>query len=41
MEGNRNTFALFEHKGEVDKALEPNTFLADVLARFETYVWCP
>uniref|UniRef100_H2ZET4 Unconventional myosin-X n=1 Tax=Ciona savignyi TaxID=51511 RepID=H2ZET4_CIOSA len=35
LEGNRNTFALFEKKGTEERALEPATFLSDVLAKFE------
>nr|CAB3264150.1 unconventional myosin-X [Phallusia mammillata] len=35
VEGNRNTFALFEHRGQVDRAIEPSTYLADVVAKFE------
>ena len=39
LEGFKNTFALFEHRGEYDRALEPNTYVADALARLEMYVY--
>ncbi|XP_048464709.1 unconventional myosin-X-like [Rhincodon typus] len=35
MEDCRNMFALFEHKGITDKAIESKTVVADVLAKFE------
>ncbi|XP_012577282.1 PREDICTED: unconventional myosin-X isoform X1 [Condylura cristata] len=35
MEDSRNMFALFEHNGRVDKAIESRTIVADVLAKFE------
>lgn len=35
LEGFRNTFALFERRGEVDRALEPNSHVADALAQIE------
>ncbi|XP_037384993.1 unconventional myosin-X isoform X2 [Talpa occidentalis] len=35
MEDSRNMFALFEHNGQVDKAIESRTIVADVLAKFE------
>lgn len=35
MEDSRNMFALFEHNGHVDKAIESRTIVADVLAKFE------
>lgn len=34
-EGNNNTFALFERRGNEDKAIESNTVVADVIAKFE------
>jgi len=40
MEGSRNMFALFEHNDTVDKAIESRTVVADVLAKFEKYVFC-
>nr|XP_018666876.1 unconventional myosin-X isoform X2 [Ciona intestinalis] len=36
LEGNRNTFALFEKKGTDERALEPATFLCDSVAKFES-----
>ncbi|XP_053057930.1 unconventional myosin-X isoform X3 [Acinonyx jubatus] len=35
MEDSRNMFALFEYNGNVDKAIESRTIVADVLAKFE------
>ncbi|XP_034349513.3 unconventional myosin-X-like [Arvicanthis niloticus] len=35
MEDSRNMFALFEYNGQVDKAIESRTIVADVLAKFE------
>nr|XP_058917906.1 unconventional myosin-X isoform X3 [Kogia breviceps]XP_058917907.1 unconventional myosin-X isoform X3 [Kogia breviceps] len=35
MEDSRNMFALFEYNGQVDKAVESRTIVADVLAKFE------
>ncbi|XP_069765375.1 unconventional myosin-X [Narcine bancroftii] len=35
MENSRNMFALFEHKGTTDKAIESRTVVADILAKFE------
>ncbi|XP_062843469.1 unconventional myosin-X [Trichomycterus rosablanca] len=35
MEDSRNMFALFEHDGSTDKAIEGRTIVADVLAKFE------
>ncbi|XP_053507195.1 unconventional myosin-X [Ictalurus furcatus] len=35
MEDSRNMFALFEHNGNTDKAIESRTIVADVLAKFE------
>lgn len=35
MEDSRNMFALFEHDGIIDKAIESRTIVADVLAKFE------
>ncbi|XP_019374010.1 PREDICTED: unconventional myosin-X [Gavialis gangeticus] len=35
MEDSRNMFALFEHNGTTDKAIESRTIVADVLAKFE------
>ncbi|XP_006874499.1 PREDICTED: unconventional myosin-X [Chrysochloris asiatica] len=35
MEDSRNMFALFEHNGHLDKAIESRTIVADVLAKFE------
>ncbi|XP_072431295.1 unconventional myosin-X [Chiloscyllium punctatum] len=35
MENCRNMFALFEHKGTTDKAIESKTVVADILAKFE------
>uniref|UniRef100_A0A4W3IDA8 Myosin X n=1 Tax=Callorhinchus milii TaxID=7868 RepID=A0A4W3IDA8_CALMI len=38
MEDSRNMFALFEHNGTTDKAIESRTVVADILAKFEKYV---
>ncbi|XP_058879087.1 unconventional myosin-X-like isoform X2 [Acipenser ruthenus] len=35
MEDSRNMFALFEHNGTTDKAIESRTIVADILAKFE------
>ncbi|XP_060100292.1 unconventional myosin-X [Heteronotia binoei] len=35
MEDSRNMFALFEHNGTTEKAIESRTIVADVLAKFE------
>ncbi|GCB67691.1 hypothetical protein scyTo_0015144, partial [Scyliorhinus torazame] len=35
MEDSKNMFALFEHKGAVDKAIESRTVVADILAKFD------
>ncbi|XP_051871794.1 unconventional myosin-X [Pristis pectinata] len=35
MEYSRNMFALFEHKGTTDKAIESRAVVADILAKFE------
>ncbi|XP_069476602.1 unconventional myosin-X [Ambystoma mexicanum] len=35
MEDSRNMFALFEHNGTTDKAIESRAIVADVLAKFE------
>ncbi|XP_039255307.2 unconventional myosin-X-like [Styela clava] len=35
LENNTNTFALFERCGSEDKAIESNTIVADVIAKFE------
>ncbi|KAJ3591743.1 hypothetical protein NHX12_006875 [Muraenolepis orangiensis] len=35
MEDSRNMFALFEHKNNVDRAVESRVIVADVLAKFE------
>ncbi|XP_041659082.1 unconventional myosin-X isoform X3 [Cheilinus undulatus] len=35
MEDSRNMFALFEHNGDTEKAIESRTVVADVLAKFE------
>nr|XP_014341456.1 PREDICTED: unconventional myosin-X-like [Latimeria chalumnae] len=35
MEDSRNMFALFEHNGYVDRAIESRVIVADVLAKFE------
>ena len=32
---NLNTFALFEHCGEIERAIQPDIYIADVLAKFE------
>lgn len=41
MEDSRNMFALFEHNGRVDKAIESRTVVADVLAKFEKLAATP
>ncbi|XP_021114292.1 unconventional myosin-X isoform X2 [Heterocephalus glaber] len=41
MEDSRNMFALFEHNGRVDKAIESRTVVADVLAKFEKLAAMP
>lgn len=38
-EGNNNTFALFERRGNEDKAIEANAVVADVIAKLERYVY--
>ncbi|XP_041100399.1 unconventional myosin-X-like [Polyodon spathula] len=35
MEDSRNMFALFEHNGTTDKAIESRTIVADILSKFE------
>ncbi|XP_066511803.1 unconventional myosin-X-like [Hoplias malabaricus] len=35
MEDSKNMFALFEHNGDTDKAIESRTIVADVIAKFE------
>ncbi|XP_035383783.1 unconventional myosin-X isoform X2 [Electrophorus electricus] len=35
MEDSRNMFALFEHNGSTDKAIESRAIVADILAKFE------
>ncbi|XP_076810963.1 unconventional myosin-X-like isoform X2 [Clavelina lepadiformis] len=37
LEGDRNTFALFEHWRNVERALDPHTYVADVVAKFEMW----
>nr|XP_014342427.1 PREDICTED: unconventional myosin-X [Latimeria chalumnae] len=37
MEDSRNMFALFEHNGTTDKAIESRAVVADVLAKFEKF----
>lgn len=39
MEDSRNMFALFEYNGTTDKAIESRTIVADVLAKFEKWVY--
>ena len=38
MEDSRNMFALFEHKNNIDRAVESRVIVADVLAKFERSV---
>lgn len=39
MEESKNLFSLFEHNSITDRALESRVIVADVLAKFERYVW--
>jgi len=35
LQQNLNTFALFEHCNEIERAIEPNIYMADLIAKFE------
>lgn len=37
LQQNLNTFALFEHCNEIERAIEPNIYMADLIAKFERY----
>lgn len=39
MEESKNLFSLFEHNSVTDRALESRVIVADVLAKFERYVF--